>query len=107
MDVMAASSSTDNSELLPASRETTQAAAGARVVKCEGVVFTVTEGNDVAQAARGGAAAARVLGSESFFDAATCTRRHFVDVQGKAEAMLFLVSVREDQRCIVDVQRFS
>jgi hypothetical protein len=48
-----------------------------------------------------------VLGSESFLDAATGTRRHFVDVQGKGEAMLFLVSVDEDQRRIVDVRRFS
>jgi hypothetical protein len=40
-------------------------------------------------------------------DASTGTRHHFVDVQGKAEAMLFLVSVREDQRCIVAVRRFS
>ena len=58
-------------------------------------------------AGRGGGGAARALGSESFFDASTCTRHHFVDVEGKAEAMLFLVSVREDQRRIVDVKRFS
>ncbi|KAG0523665.1 hypothetical protein BDA96_07G142600 [Sorghum bicolor] len=114
MEVMAARY-TDRSELSPAAaRETTttttmtQGAAGARFVRCEGVVFTLTEDNEVAQAARGGAAAARVLGSESFLDdAATCTRHHFVDVQGKGEAMLFLVSVREDHRCIVDVRRFS
>ena len=56
---------------------------------------------------RGAARRARALGSESYLDASTGTRHHFVDVQGKAEAMLFLVSVREDQRCIVDVQRFS
>ena len=57
MEVMTVSS-TDKSELSPAARETTQAAAAAaRVVKCEGVVFTVTEGNEVAQAARGGARA--------------------------------------------------
>ena len=41
-----------------------------------------------------GAAAPHVLGSESFFDAGTGTRHHFVDVQGEAEAMLFLVSMR-------------
>jgi len=45
--------------------------------------------------------------SQSYLDASTGTRHHFVDVQGKAEAMLFLVSVREDQRCIVAVRRFS
>nr|TKW11515.1 hypothetical protein SEVIR_6G237122v2 [Setaria viridis] len=75
------------------------------IIECEGVAFTVTEGNEVAEVARGGGA--RVLGCESFLDAATGTRRHFVDVQGKAEAMLFLVSVDEDQRRIVDVRRFS
>ena len=41
-----------------------------------------------------GAAVPHVLGSESFFDAGTGTRHHFIDVQGEAEAMLFLVSVR-------------
>jgi hypothetical protein len=71
-------------------------------VKCEGVEFTVTERNEVA---RGCGAAPRVLDSESLLDAGTGTRRHFVDVQGKAEAMLFLVSVREDRRRIVAVSR--
>jgi hypothetical protein len=74
-------------------------------VKCEGVEFTVTERNEVAEVARGCGAAPRVLDSESLLDAGTGTRRHFVDVQGKAEAMLFLVSVREDQRRIVAVSR--
>ena len=73
-------------------------------VKCEGVVFTVTGGNEVALVTRGGAT--RALGSESYLDASTGTRHHFVDVQGKTEAMLFLVSVREDQRRIVAVRRF-
>ena len=40
-----------------------------------------------------GDAAPHMLGSESFFDAGTGMRHHFVDVQGEAEAMLFLVSV--------------
>ncbi|OEL37502.1 hypothetical protein BAE44_0001480 [Dichanthelium oligosanthes] len=75
-----------------------------RCDSCEGVAFTVTDGNEVAEVARGGGAA-RVLGSESFFDEATGTRQHFVDVQGEAEAMLFLVSVREDQPRIVAVRR--
>ncbi|CAO2211684.1 unnamed protein product [Urochloa humidicola] len=68
-----------------------------------GVAFTVTEGNEVAEVVVGGAA--RVLGSESFLDADTGTRHHFVDVQAEAEAMLFLVSVNEDQRRIVGVRR--
>ena len=84
--------------------ERNQAAAGGSV-KCEGVVFTLTMGNEVALVTRGGAT--RALGSESYRDANTHTRHHFVDVQGKAEAMLFLVSVREDQRCIVAVRRLS
>ncbi|ONM04686.1 hypothetical protein ZEAMMB73_Zm00001d032235 [Zea mays] len=84
----------DKSEVSPAAR-----------VQCEGVVFTVTVGNEVAMVAMGGTA--RVLSSESYFDADTCTRHHFVDVQGKAEAMLFFVSVREDQSRIVSVRRFS
>ena len=54
----------------------------------------------------GGDTALRALGSESFFDAGTGTRHQFVDVQGEAEAMLFLVSVREDQRRIVAIRRF-
>ncbi|OEL33442.1 hypothetical protein BAE44_0005539 [Dichanthelium oligosanthes] len=85
-------------------KRSADAAAAARV-RCDGVRFTVTDGNEVAQVARGGAV--RVLGSDSFFDEATGTRQHFVDVQGKAEAMLFLVSVREDQRRIVSIRRFS
>ena len=47
----------------------------------------------MAEVARGGGAA-RVLGSKSFLDAGTGTRHHLLDVQGEAEAMLFLVSVR-------------
>jgi hypothetical protein len=81
-------------------RKASSGGGGQRVIK-----FTVTEGNEVAQVAKGGGA--RVLRSESFLDEATNTRYHFVDVQGKAEAMLFLVSVDEDQRRIVDVRRFS
>ena len=98
-----------NSELSSPAAVHTPTAPAASVV-CEGVEFTVTERNEVAEVARGGGGAApRVLDGESFFGAGTGTgtRHHFVDVQGKAEAMLFLVSVREDQRCIVDVQRFS
>ncbi|TVU04791.1 hypothetical protein EJB05_47939, partial [Eragrostis curvula] len=71
----------------------------------EGMVFTVTESNEVAQLLKGGAVHA--LGSESFFDEDTATRHHFVDVQGKTEAMLLLVSVREDQQCIAAIRRFS
>ena len=49
-----------------------------------------------------------MLESESFLDAGIGgTRHHFVDVQGEAEAMLFLVSVREDQRRIVAIRRVS
>jgi hypothetical protein len=96
-----------NNELCSPAAVHTPTAAAAASVKCEGVEFTVTERNEVAEVARGcgGGAAPRVLDSESFFDAGTGTRRHFVDVQGKAEAMLFLVSVREDQRRIVAVSR--
>ncbi|KAJ1266062.1 hypothetical protein BS78_08G122200 [Paspalum vaginatum] len=72
--------------------------------ECEGVVFTVTDRDEVAVVVADGAAT-RVLRSESFLDVDKCTRRHFVDVQGKAEAMLFLVSVHEDQRRVVFVQR--
>lgn len=85
----------DKSEVSPA----------ARVVQCEGVAFTATEGNEVARVTKGGAA--RVLSSESYFDADTCTRHHFVDVQEKTEAMLFFVSVREDLNRVVSVRRFS
>ncbi|OEL12952.1 hypothetical protein BAE44_0026030, partial [Dichanthelium oligosanthes] len=56
----------------------------------------VTEGNEVAEVARG--AAALVLGRESFFDASTRTRHHFVEVKGKADATTFLVSVHECTR---------
>ncbi|CAN6196047.1 unnamed protein product [Urochloa humidicola] len=82
-----------------------QGNAAAAVVTREGVTFTVTEGNEVAEVVVGGGGAARVLDSESFFDAATGMRRHFVDVQGQAEAMLFFVSVNEDQRRIVEILR--
>ncbi|PAN36501.1 hypothetical protein PAHAL_6G288400 [Panicum hallii] len=103
-------STTDDSSsaLSPAARQRKPAGAGAApVISCDGVTFTVTEGNEVAEVARGGAA--RALHSESFLDAGagTGTRRHFVDVQGEAEAMLFLVSVREDQRRIVAIRRVS
>ncbi|RCV32096.1 hypothetical protein SETIT_6G230500v2 [Setaria italica] len=107
---MGSTADDNGSTLSPAAaaRQRKKASSGAGqqvIIECEGVAFTVTEGNEVAEVARGGGA--RVLGSESFLDAATGTRRHFVDVQGKAEAMLFLVSVDEDQRRIVDVRRFS
>ncbi|KAG2553982.1 hypothetical protein PVAP13_9KG633200 [Panicum virgatum] len=100
------SCSTDEScsALSPAASQRKPAAAAGRV-RCDGVTFTVTEGGEVAEVVRG-AAAPRVLGSESFFDASTGTRHHFVDVQGQAEAMLFLVSVREDQRRIIAIRRF-
>ena len=84
----------------PASQRKPAAAAGR--IKCDGVTFTVTEGGEVAKVA-GGDAAPRALGSESFFDAGTGTRHQFVDVQGEAEAMMFLVSVREDQHRIVAI----
>ncbi|CAL5013849.1 unnamed protein product [Urochloa decumbens] len=89
----------------PAAHGQGNAAAAAALVSCAGVAFTVTEGNEVAEVVGGGAA--RVLGSESFLDAGTGLRRHFVDVQGGNEAMLFFVSVNEDQRRIVDIRRFS
>ncbi|CAO2202749.1 unnamed protein product [Urochloa humidicola] len=98
-----------NSALSPAARGKGNAGAGAGAVahvRCAGVAFTVTDGNEVAEVVRGGGAA-RVLASESFFDAGTGLRRHFVDVEGKAEAMLFYVSVNEDLRRIVDIRRFS
>ncbi|KAG2542673.1 hypothetical protein PVAP13_9NG653900 [Panicum virgatum] len=101
------SCSTDEScsGLSPAARQRKAAAGGGGRVMCDGMTFTLTEGNEVAEVVRG-AAAPCVLGSESFFDAGTGTRHHFVDVQGEAEAMLFLVSVREDQRRIVAIRRF-
>ena len=88
------SCSTDEScsALSPAANQRKPAAASGRI-RCDGVTFTVTEGGEVAKVA-GGDAAPRALGSESFFDAGTGTRHHFVDVQGEAEAMLFLVFVR-------------
>ncbi|TVU04800.1 hypothetical protein EJB05_47935, partial [Eragrostis curvula] len=64
-------------------------------------------GNEVAEVLDGGAMAMRVLGSESFFAWTIGTQEQFVDVQGKTEAMLLLVSVREDQRRIVGIRRFS
>jgi len=105
-DIMMTGSSTGdgNSELSSPAAVHMPTAPAASVV-CEGVEFTVTERNEVAEVSRGGGAAPRVLESESFFDAGTGTRRHFVDVQGQAEAMVFLVSVREDQRRIVAVSR--
>lgn len=96
---MGSTADENSSALSPAARQR-KPAAGAPV-RCGGVTFTVTEGNEVAEVARGGAA--RVLESESFLDAGTGTRHHFVDVQGEAEAMLFLVSVREDQHRIVAI----
>ncbi|TVU04805.1 hypothetical protein EJB05_47940, partial [Eragrostis curvula] len=71
----------------------------------EGMLFTVTESNEVAQVLKGGAV--HSLGSEGFFDEDTATRHHFVDLQGKTEAMLLLVSVREDERRIATIRRFS
>ena len=100
---MGSTADESSSALSPAARQR-KPAAGAPV-RCGGVTFTVTEGNEVAEVARGGAV--RVLESESFLDAGTGTRHHFVDVQGEAEAMLFLVSVREDQRRIVAIRRVS
>ncbi|CAN6228150.1 unnamed protein product [Urochloa humidicola] len=95
--------SSSSSVLSPAARG--QGNAAAAIVRCAGVAFTVAEGNEVAEVVRGGAA--RVLDSESFFDAGIGLRRHFVDVRGKTEAMLFLASVNEDLRCIVDIRRLS
>ncbi|TVU04796.1 hypothetical protein EJB05_47931, partial [Eragrostis curvula] len=104
MDVLA---STGASALLtPAANEMKLAARGAGFeFVFEGMVFTVTEGNEVAEVLDRGAV--RVLGSESFFDEDIGTREHFVDVQGRGEAILLLVSVREDQRRIVAIRRFS
>ncbi|KAL6900974.1 hypothetical protein ACP4OV_005650 [Aristida adscensionis] len=79
------------------------------------MTFAVTEGNEVAEVLADGEL--RVLPSDSFADddvaaggateAAATTTHHFVDVQGEREAALLLVSVREDQRRIVAIQRFS
>jgi len=102
--IMGSTADENSSALSPAARQR-KPAAGAPV-RCGGVTFTVTEGNEVAEVARGGAV--RVLESESFLDVGIGgTRHHFVDVQGEAEAMLFLVSVREDQRRIVAIRRVS
>ncbi|CAO2202750.1 unnamed protein product [Urochloa humidicola] len=107
MGSTAGDDSRSSSALLPAAHGQGNAGAAAVAhVRCAGVAFTVTEGNEVAEVVgRGGTA--RVLGSESFFDAGTGLRRHFVDVEGKAEAMLFFVSVNEDLRLIVDIRRLS
>ncbi|TVU04655.1 hypothetical protein EJB05_47781, partial [Eragrostis curvula] len=93
------------SALAPSANETRVTADSGEVFEFGGMVFAVTEGNDVAEVLDGGAV--RVLGSESFFDASTGTREHFVDVQGRAEAMLLLMSVREDERRIVSIRRLS
>jgi hypothetical protein len=77
-------------------------ASGGRVEFC-GTVFAVTEGYEIAEVLECGAL--RVLGSESFFDATTGTRKHFVDVPGKTEAMLLLMSVLEEHRVITSVHR--
>jgi hypothetical protein len=77
------------------------AAGGGGFFAFDGMTFTLTERNVVAQVGKG------ALGTESFFDAGKGTREHFVDVQGKAEAVLLLVSVNEDQRRIVAIRRFS
>ncbi|CAO2184493.1 unnamed protein product [Urochloa humidicola] len=107
---MGSTADTDDisSALSPAAHGQGNAGAAAVVahVRCAGVAFTVTDGNEVAEVVRGDGAA-RVLASESFFDAGTGLRRHFVDVEGKAEAMLFFVSVNEDLRRIVDIRRLS
>ena len=76
---MGSTADENSSALSPAARQR-KPAAGAPV-RCGGVTFTVTEGNEVAEVARGGAA--RVLESESFLDAGTGTRHHFVDVRGR------------------------
>ncbi|OEL25605.1 hypothetical protein BAE44_0013376 [Dichanthelium oligosanthes] len=74
-------SSADNSSTLaPAVRQRNAGASSSTNFKCEGVVFTVTERNEVAEGMTGGGPA-RVLGGESFFDEATGTRQHLVDVQ--------------------------
>ncbi|KAL6661023.1 hypothetical protein ACP70R_000407 [Stipagrostis hirtigluma subsp. patula] len=107
------STTTDGSAIAPAAAQVVHkaAASGGGVVKFEGMRLAVTDGNEVAEVLRGGAL--RVLASESFADDAdedggktATTRHHFVDVQGKREAMLLLVSVREDEHRIVDVRRF-
>jgi hypothetical protein len=77
------------------------AAGGGGFFTFDGMTFTLTERNVVAQVGK------CALGTESFFDAGKGTREHFVDVQGKAEAVLLLVSVNEDQRRIVAIRRFS
>ncbi|KAF8758157.1 hypothetical protein HU200_010675 [Digitaria exilis] len=101
IDTMTVATAENNSSNGAPSPAASQGNAGAACVSCDGVTFTVTtEGNKVAEVVAGGGGAARVLPSESFLDEGTGTRVHFVDVQGEAEAMLFLVSVQEDQRRI-------
>ncbi|TVU04608.1 hypothetical protein EJB05_47728, partial [Eragrostis curvula] len=77
------------SALAPSANETRVTADSGEGFEFGGMVFAITEGNEVAEVLDGGAV--RVLGSESFFDACTGTRQHFVDVQGTTEAMLLLV----------------
>lgn len=97
-------SSTEGSSLAtPTIGESKVACRGGGCVEFGATVFTVTEGYEMAEVLEGGAL--RVLGSESFFDASTCTRKHFVDVPGKTEAMLLLMSVLEEHRRIVGIQR--
>ncbi|TVU04618.1 hypothetical protein EJB05_47741, partial [Eragrostis curvula] len=84
--------------LAPSANKTRMTADGGEGFEFDGMVFAVTEGNG---------SVARGLGSESFFEAGTGTLEHFVDVEGKTEGMLLLVSVREDERRIVRVRRLS
>ncbi|TVU04648.1 hypothetical protein EJB05_47774, partial [Eragrostis curvula] len=98
-------SSAGVSELAPAANETRMTADGGEGFEFDGMLFVVTESNEVAEVLDGGAV--RVLGSESFFDAGTGTREHFVDMQGTTEAMLLLMSVHEDERRIVSIRRLS
>ncbi|TVU04659.1 hypothetical protein EJB05_47789, partial [Eragrostis curvula] len=67
------------------------------------MVFAVTKGDEVAEVLEGGMV--RRLFSQRFFDASSGTRGHYLDVEGKTEDMLLLVSVSEDERRIVSVRR--
>ncbi|TVU04768.1 hypothetical protein EJB05_47902, partial [Eragrostis curvula] len=110
---MDAHSSTATSALVPPPANETNAAAataapaaagGAEVYEFEGMAFMVTEGNKIAEVLQDGSL--RVLESESYFEEDTGTQEHFLDVDAEMESMLFLVSVREDQRRIVRMVRW-
>lgn len=70
--------------------------------------LTVTEGTEkeVAEIVEPDGAL-RVLGCGGCYEAVAGTREHVVDVQGDEEAFVLLVSVREEDARIVQVQRLN